>query len=46
MEIRQIVSVNNDGIVSFYGLGKDNKMYRWDYGKAEWISYWNTKGDM
>lgn len=24
------------------GLGEDNKVYRWDYGKGAWTPNWNT----
>ena len=33
--------VGDHGITSIYGLGDDNRMYRWDYGVAQWKQYWN-----
>jgi hypothetical protein len=40
-KIQQIISMEN----KICGLGTDNKMYRWDYGKGEWVPNWNTAGE-
>jgi hypothetical protein len=37
MEIKEIAIKDS----TVYGLGTDNKMYRWDYGVAAWIPFWN-----
>lgn len=36
MEIKQIVKDET----TVFGLGVDNKVYRWVVGKGEWIPYW------
>lgn len=38
MDIKQVI-VNKE---HFYGLGTDNKMYRWDYTQATWMPEYNT----
>jgi hypothetical protein len=40
-KIQQIVSMES----KICGLGTDNKMYRWDYGKGAWVPNWNTAGE-
>lgn len=37
VKIQQIVAIES----KICGLGDDNKMYRWDYGKATWVPNWN-----
>lgn len=37
MHIRQIIEVKD----FIFGLGDDEKMYRWDFKTATWMPYWN-----
>jgi hypothetical protein len=37
MHIRQIIEVKD----FIFGLGDDEKMYRWDFKSASWMPYWN-----
>lgn len=36
IKIKQIVIREYDNRVRFYGLGEDNKIYRWNLLKCEW----------
>lgn len=40
-KIQQIVALDN----KICGLGTDNKVYRWDYGKGAWAPNWNPAGE-
>ncbi len=31
--------MTSNGYVQLFGLGEDNKMYRWDYTTAEWMLF-------
>lgn len=37
MEIKQIVEARD----LVFGLGVDNKMYKWDFNQGMWVPFWN-----
>jgi len=46
MKINQFaVEARESGSATVYGLGDDNRVYKWNASNAEWIPFWDTRSE-